>query len=414
MDDGQNSAALRDEIAVLRQRVGELEAQARHSDQTTAALQRSEERFATLFRASPVAVVISTAEGRYLDINERFAAITGYTREEVVGRTSRELQIWAQPEERVRIGHLLSTYGVVRDTELTFYTRLHEIRTVLASLALIDIDGTPCVLTMCHDITDRKQAAHERERLLAEATEAVQLRDEFLSIAAHELRTPLTALHLHIESMERTIRRSEPGAVTNERLLRKLETAGQQTDRLAKLINDLLDVTRIRAGRLEVHLEAVDLTEIVRGVVSRLSDQFARAGCTIRLYANAPCLVVADRSRLDQIVTNLLSNAIKYGPHAPIDVRVEPDPATARLIVRDHGIGIAPEQQVRIFERFERAVSAEHYGGLGLGLYIVRQIVMALGGTITVESDVGAGACFTVTLQRYGAGPALPPTPTDD
>jgi len=404
-NDRQTTAQLQSEIAALRHRIVELEVQAAQSEQATAALQQSEARFTALFRASPVAVVISSlAEGRYLDVNDHFCLITRYTRGEVIGRTSTELGIWVNTEARLRIGQKLIQEQVVRDIELTFYTKLQEPRIVIASLALIYLESQPCVLTMCHDITERQQTAVERERLLAETEKALHIRDDFLSIAAHELKTPLTAIQLHVDAMQRMLRKTEPAPAIVERILSQLDKTARQTRRLTKLISDLLDVTRIRADQLHIHWEAVDLAQIVRTVVAGFMEQLVSAGCTLELSADIPSLVDGDQSRLEQVVTNLLSNALKYGPGQPIAISVIPDETVVRLIVRDHGIGIAQDHHERVFQRFERAVSSNHYGGLGLGLYIVQHIVTALHGSIAVESEPGAGATFIVMLPRSTHG----------
>jgi signal transduction histidine kinase len=159
----------------------------------------------------------------------------------------------------------------------------------------------------------------------------------------------------------------------------------------------LLDIARIRSGNLTLELERVDLAAVAREVTNRLREMFANQGCTLTLRADAPVTGMWDRMRVDQIVTNLVSNAMKYGRGRPVEVSVDGDGATARLCVRDHGIGIAEKAQVHIFERFERAAS-RGYGGLGLGLWIVHEIVNALGGSVRVDSRSGEGAIFTVEL----------------
>ncbi len=262
------------------------------------------------------------------------------------------------------------------------------------------------------DLTERKEAEEQRLRLAreqaarAEAEAAVRARDEFLSIASHELKTPLTALQLQAQLLLQSLRKGGPTSLPPEQLTAMLEGVEQQVKRFVKLIDNLLDVSRIEAGRLELDHEEVDLAEVARGVAARFEAELARSGSSLTLAFEGPVVGHWDRLRVDQVVTNLVSNAVKYGAGLPIDVRVEGDGKTARLVVRDQGIGIAHENQARIFERFERAAPSRHYGGLGMGLYITRQIVEAHGGSIRVASAPGAGSTFTVELPRRGAEPA--------
>jgi len=180
----------------------------------------------------------------------------------------------------------------------------------------------------------------------------------------------------------------------------RIITSERQVERLTALINSLLDISRITAGRLDLDLEPVDFAAVVRDAAARFREDLARAGCSLEIQTDGPCVGEWDKVRLEQVVTNLLSNAAKYGSSRPVEVTVSGDGPTAVLSIRDHGIGIPPEHRSRIFERFERAVSDRHYGGLGLGLWIVRQIVEALGGSIRVESETGEGSTFTVLLPK--------------
>jgi signal transduction histidine kinase len=176
-------------------------------------------------------------------------------------------------------------------------------------------------------------------------------------------------------------------------------------DRLNHLVDGLLDVSRIETGRLPLALAEVDLGEVVRDVVERFEPELTRAGCPVSIRGDASVMGRWDRSRLDQVVTNLLANAVKFGLGKPIEIVLEEHAGVARLVVRDHGIGIDEDEQPRIFERFTRAVSSSNYGGLGLGLYISRCIVEAHGGRIGVLSERASGSTFTVEL---------PCAPSDD
>lgn len=243
------------------------------------------------------------------------------------------------------------------------------------------------------DITARKQAEAERERLLAETRSALGLRDEFLSLAAHELRTPLARVGLRLQCIQRMLEEE----LARSDLAQSIERANGNVRRLAELVDDLLDVSHLARGTVRLRRERMDLSEAVREAVARSADAVASAGCAIELDATVPVEGSWDRARVEQVIATLLDNAIKFGAGKPIEVRVGPE---ACLSVRDHGIGIAAADQQRIFERFERAVPASSYAGLGVGLYAASEIVRAHGGTIRLESAPGEGATFVVQLPR--------------
>lgn len=249
-------------------------------------------------------------------------------------------------------------------------------------------------LALAEDIGRRAGLALDNALLYKEAMQAINVRDDFMSVAGHELKTPLGAALLQLQLLTRTTK----DGVDPARLVERAEKAIKNLSRLGVLINELLDVSRITAGRLVLVREDVDLAALVGEVLGRHGDQLARAGCEVEL-TSAPALVGSwDRTRVEQVFGNLLTNAIKYGQGKPIHVAVSRANGAARLIVRDRGIGIAPEDQARVFERFERAVSSQKFGGLGLGLWISRQIVEAHGGSIRVHSAPGEGATFEVEL----------------
>jgi predicted ATPase/signal transduction histidine kinase len=269
---------------------------------------------------------------------------------------------------------------------------------VLGSMTLVSAlpfptEGPPA-LELAQELARRAAVAIDNARLYREAQEAIRLRDEFLSIASHELNTPLATLRLLVEGLETQDMASNP-----ELLSRTMHVLSRQTRRLVGLVAELLNVTRISAGPLHLQLERVDLQGVVTDVVERFSQELSRAQCKVSVRAASPVVGLWDRGRLEQVLTNLLSNAIKFGAGRPIQIAVEGTAAgLARLEVTDEGIGIPADQINRIFGRFSRAVSATHYGGLGLGLYIVSQIVRAFGGSVQVTSGEGLGSTFTVEL----------------
>jgi signal transduction histidine kinase len=241
--------------------------------------------------------------------------------------------------------------------------------------------------------------AVERHRLYGDAQRAIRARDDFISIAAHELRTPLSALVLLLTSADRALHQDTSSTLI-ESIGERLTRAVRQTERLTRLVDNLLDVSRIETGQLALQLEPFNLFEAIEEHLQRCGGEAERAGCTLELRATARPVGRWDRARVDQVLANLLSNAIKYGAGQAVVVNVEEDPSWARFSVQDHGIGIAPEDLVRIFGRFERSTSVRHYGGLGLGLYVARQIVDAHGGSIRMESHVGQGSTVIVELPR--------------
>lgn len=247
-------------------------------------------------------------------------------------------------------------------------------------------------------LTRQCAQAFHRSKLLKEARDAIHVRDEFLSIASHELRTPLTPLKLQLQNMSRQVRKGLIDLPQKDQVLKIVDTSDRQVDRLITLIDDLLDVSRISAGRLTLNFERFNLGEMVSEVISNYSAQLreARSLLTSDIAENIECL--ADRVRLEQVVINLLTNAIKYAPEKPVHVRLTRTGSSARLEVSDQGPGISPENQKRVFDRFERVRDKNNIGGLGLGLYICRQIIEAHHGEIRVHSEVGAGATFIVEI----------------
>jgi signal transduction histidine kinase/ActR/RegA family two-component response regulator len=240
----------------------------------------------------------------------------------------------------------------------------------------------------------------------ADLRRVVEAREQFLDVASHELKTPLTSLQLQLGAVERHTREITRDEASTEWLRARIAMMERQGDRLTRLINQLLDVSRITGERLWLHLDPVNLAEVVGEVIVRLQEggAFARARCPVELRLSPDVSGRWDRARLDQILTHLVENALKFGAGKPVEIAASADLEAATLVVTDHGIGIPPEDQERIFGRFERAVSERHYGGLGLGLWIARRILDEMGGSITVRSEAGQGATFLVRLPL--AGPA--------
>lgn len=234
--------------------------------------------------------------------------------------------------------------------------------------------------------------------LYERAQKAILARDEFLSIASHELKTPVTSLKLQIQLTRRNVKPELKQAPSPERLVKFLDIANTQVDRLTRLIEDLLDVSRIQAGKITFDFERVDLAELMRDVISRYADPLREAGCELTLDIQDRVVAEVDKGRFEQVMVNLISNGIKYAPGKPVKISLHGRGKNAELSVQDSGPGIPADRLPRVFERFERAVSSRNISGLGLGLFITKEIVHAHRGRITVESTPGQGANFIVQL----------------
>jgi signal transduction histidine kinase len=355
---------------------------------------------------APAAISVQRGpELRWEMANAMFRGLLGG--KEIVGRTLAEtLPDWAQLRRIVE--------GVQRDGK-PYSTHEHRF--------LIDPKGTGdlvegyfdlvCqplreggvvtgVLTFAVDVTAQVQSRRRLESIAGELRQAVDARDQFLSVASHELKTPLTALRLQVQSMQRSVARTPDAQFSPEQLRARFDAADRQVQRLVELIDTLLDVSRLQGAPLQLDVTELDLTALVADVVDRARPTAAANSSPLTLAAPPRLVGRFDGSRIDQIVTNLLSNAVKYGRGKPIGVELAIEHAApgprVRVTVSDEGIGVAPEDHARIFGRFERAVSRTHYGGLGLGLWISRQIAESLGGTLDVQSELGKGARFTLSL----------------
>ncbi len=232
-----------------------------------------------------------------------------------------------------------------------------------------------------------------------ELEHAVRMRDDFMSMVSHELRTPLNTLYLETQVRKLHLTKGNTAAFSPERLPAMIERDQRQIQNMVRLIDDMLDVTRMRSGSLSIRPRPTDLAALARGVVEGLAQQAEAAGSHIALAAPEPVPGVWDEFRIEQVLTNLLTNALRYGAGKPVQVTVGQAGGMARMTVRDQGIGVAPEDQARIFEQFERTEdSRKHAAGLGLGLYITREIVRRHGGEIALDSAPGLGSEFRVTL----------------
>jgi PAS domain S-box-containing protein len=364
------------------------------------------DRLAAIVSSSDDAIVSKTLDGVITSWNRGAEDIFGFTAKDAVGRHitlivpadrySEENDVLA----RLRRGEKIEHYETVRQHK--------DGRLLNVSLTVSPVRNTDGEIVgaskVARDITDKKRA-EERLRRSEEAAQeqvrvaqqALQLRDEFLSVAAHEMRNPINALQLQLVSLYRGARHSE-GDVAKDWVCERLRQTTEDVGTLVRLVHNLLDVARITAGRIDLEPEPIEFSGVIEDVVARLGPQLEGQHIKLDTF---PVSGRSDRLRFEQIVTNLISNAIKYGERKPIEVVVRADDERVIVKVVDGGIGIAPEQQARLFERFSRAVPRRLYGGFGLGLWIARETVRAMGGEITLESRPDAGSTFQVTLPRW-------------
>jgi PAS domain S-box-containing protein len=375
------------------------------------ALQRGQAQQNAIIHAMSDGVMVFDMDGRVVLANDSEARIAGYaTAEEMLkdlDNFTRSFEILypdrspvpvdRRPLSRVMRGESVPPVelrGLRRDTgQEWFYSFSGE---------PIRDDAGRQILSMVitRDITRAKEAEAALLASLEAAKKAISLRDEFLSIASHELRTPITSLKLQLQMTRRSVRPEQGTMPSPEKIARVLDVSAKQVDRLTSLVEDLLDVSQIREGKLAYRFEETDLSTLVTEVAGRYAEQIRHAGCELELNVGQEAWVECDRSRVEQVVTNLVSNALKYGAGKAIILSAFADKkeGVARISVQDFGMGIAEDKKAVIFERFERAVSARNISGMGLGLYIAREIVRAHGGVIRLQSQPGQGSTFTVEI----------------
>ena len=376
------------------------------------ALRASEAEYRAIFElAGAAAAEADVRTGQFRRVNRKLSAFTGYGAEELLTMTIQEL---THPDDR---GHDQAAFDeMTRGVREEYATEKRYIRKdgavvwgQVSATMLRGATGEPQhVVAVIQDITARKCLENERAVLLAreqtarlEAQEAVRVRDAFLSIAAHELKTPLTTL---LGTTDQAQRRAARHGSATERDQRALGIIAEQARRLAQLLDDLLDVSRLESGQLTIERVPLDLGALARRVVEQLQATWAEHTVTLHTPA-VPALVAGDGGRLEQVLQNLLENAIKYSPAGgPIVVQLARGATEIQLTVTDTGIGIPAEALPNLFRRFYRAgnAQAQHIRGSGIGLYVVSEIVNLHGGRVEVQSVEGQGTTVTIRLPLAG------------
>jgi PAS domain S-box-containing protein len=362
------------------------------------ALVRSEARYRRLSDAGILGIITADIHGGVVEANETFLRMVGYTPEDVHSGNLRWADI-TPPEWRSLDEHALEQLaetGIAVPWEKEYVRRDGSRLPVLVGAAMLDTTRGECVAFIL-DLTDRREAERALDRMRQEREagleESIRARDDFLAVAGHELKTPLAALLMQLQSLKRST-----GAHLPPKFGERLDKVVGAGSRLRRLVDQLLDVSRITAGGLRLEPERVDLAEVVGEIVARTTEAGAGLVGPVVVRGEPHAVGRWDRERIEQAIENLVENATKYGQGKPVEIDLWADRDEVVLQVTDHGVGIDEDHQKRIFERFERAVSSRDFGGLGLGLWIARRVVEASGGRITVRSAAGRGATFTVRL----------------
>lgn len=380
-------------------------------------LRSGEEKFFKAFHATPDAIVISrAADGLLLEVNEVFLALSGYSREEALNRTTLELNLWVEPEDRERYSAAVMEHGKVRDLEARFRTKAGTILDGLVSGESIALNNEVCLLTIIRDVTERKKTEAELETHRLHLEDMVELRTSELSAAnkklkeldtlksmfiasmSHELRTPLNSI-IGFTGMTLQGMSGELNEEQKDNLTRVYFSARH----LLNLITDVIDISKIEAGRVEAYPEKFFLREAVDDAVATIGPQLKDRGLTLEVDVSPEIYLNTDRRRLLQCLINFLSNAVKFTESGRITVASRVTDEQVSLSVKDTGIGIGGNDIPRLFEPFERLETHLRVkaGGTGLGLYLTKKLVTdVLRGSISVQSTEGQGSTFSIMIPR--------------
>ncbi len=370
------------------------------------ALRASEEKFSKVFRSSPDWIAITTlSDGRFIEINEAFLNITGYKREEVIGKTSAELNLWVAPEERLRMTDVLRERRIIRDHETVFRLKSGEIRTMLRSAEIIDLEGETCVINVTRDITERKRAEEKIRRLnreleqrVKELQEANRELDAFGHSVSHDLRTPLVVIGGLALRMSKAY-----STELDEKGVDMLRVIVDKVKKMEVLIDNLLSLSRL--GRQQLKLAEVDLAGLV---ISAFDEVRASAPeREIELITGDLPPVLADGSLMRQVFINLLSNAVKFSrprKKAEITVNCSREGGGTMCFVKDNGVGFSADQAAGLFDVFHRAHLSEEFEGTGIGLSIVQRIISRHCGRVWAEGKPGEGAAFYFFIPDQKSG----------
>ncbi|ETW96347.1 MAG: hypothetical protein ETSY1_26970 [Candidatus Entotheonella factor] len=385
-----------DEVGVLSQCFEEMREALRRQ---IAERQMAEERFSKAFHASPEGIFITDLNGRYVDVNDSFLSLLGYSREEVIRHTYLELDRWVDPDEHARIIMTVQNHGRVRDLDTRFQTKSGEMREARQSIELINLDGHPHLLSIIRDITKQKQTEAALRQAKESAEAANQAKSEFLANMSHELRTPLNGIlgfaGLGVQRIS---------SASQDKLLSYFNKIVNSGETLLKLLNDLLDLAKLEASKIRLTFETTNLHRLLSITLDEFYSIIVERQLKIQMQLpETPNVISVDSERIMQVFRNLLSNAVKFAPPgSTIGIHVQPQGETVTVSFRDQGPGIPPEEIETIFDTFVQSSKTKTgAGGTGLGLSICREIVTAHHGRLWAENNVDCGAVFYVELPMY-------------
>jgi PAS domain S-box-containing protein len=364
----------------------------------TVGLRESQERFSKAFRASPVFLSIARmSDGKFVEVNEAFLQSSGYTREEVIGRTSADLKLWHNLADRGSFLFEVQLRGFIRHREVMLCSKDGRRDTVLLSAEVIDIDGQPHILAVGLNITARKKGEEDMRRALEHEKELSRLKTNFVALVSHEFRTPLGVIMSAADILKNYFDR-----LSAERRAVHLQDIHDASRRMGDLMDEVLLLARVEAGRMECKRCSLDVLEFCRRVAADVRTSTGDA-CPIQFTAqNVTDAASADESLLRHIFNNLLSNAVKYSaPGRPVSFHVERAGQDAIFVLRDQGIGIPKSDQSNLFLTFHRGTNVGERPGTGLGLVIVKRCVELHGGTVEMQSEEGKGTVVTVRLPLF-------------
>lgn len=364
---------------------------------TEQSLRESEQKFRLAFQTNPDSINLNRiSDGMYIDVNEGFTKLMGYTREEVIGKSSLELKIWHDPADRERLVSGLRQKGYVENLEALFRKKNGELATGLMSARILRVNNEDVILNVTRDISDRKQTLQELIAAKEKAEQSDKLKTAFLQNMSHEIRTPLNGILGFAELLNEE-------DITPEEVKKYSDIINSSGNRLFDLINSLIDISKIEAGLEEVSLNDVKPDELIHEMVQQFEVVTGSRNVIIKSdipFDNRPCIMYSDRLKLRQVLSNLISNALKFTSEGTITVGYTLQPAEIMFHVKDTGIGISEEHIERIFDRFFQAntsISRGH-GGTGLGLPLCKGMIELLGGRIWAESKPGKGSSFYFTV----------------